>query len=429
MIRFDRRLFLGGASALLALPWLESLGAAQSAKRPRRFIAFFTPNGLPARDCKPIGPVHGVDWPAALAPLAPFADRVTIVGGLQNDVAEGEDAPHARGTGGFLTGARILGSETEIRSGISVDQRIVRASRPPTRFPSIELGLEGGAAIGDCDAGYSCAYQRNIAWAGPTSPLPKISSPRIFYDRLFAGTEVAATAKERERRRLLSASVLDVVREEARALEGSVSGLDRTRLDEYQTGLRELELRLDRLDHSSCSADEPRRIDDPAENAAAMIDLMAAAIRCDLTRVMTFMLANSGSSRSYSFIGVDADHHDLSHDDDDPEIAAQLSSVNRWQIEQFARLVSRLAEIPEGDGTVLDDSLLFLSSELSDGNRHDHHDLPVILAGGASGAITPGRWVEAPGRPIADLYLRFLHDFEIPDASFGDRGTSPLEVL
>jgi hypothetical protein len=434
----DRRKFLGGAAALIGLPFLESLAPraakAQANSPPKRLLVFYFPNGMHTSHWIPetIGPDYQLE--RALSPLAPFRDRITVISNLDNPAAEEvEDGPHARGTGSFLTATRVLKSEQNLQNGLSLDQALVQNLAPETRFPSLQVGLEGGAYGAGCDAGFSCAYQRNISWAGPASPLAKIVSPSVMFDRLFAGTDAAASLTEAARRRRLEKSVLDAVLEEAHGIETALGSSDRRKLDEYFSGLRELERRIEPMSGSgsSCLAVEPDLTSrDLSAHARAMADLMVAAFQCDLTRFVTFMLFNSGANQLFDFIGVHGAHHDVSHHDDDPERLDQYLAINTWQVAQFAYLVERLAAIEEPSGTLLDNSLLLLSSEISDGNRHDHVNLPVVLAGSAGGALRPGRHIRAPDRePIANLFLAILHAFGVPLATFGDHGNAPLGGL
>lgn len=430
-MKLDRRRFLGGAGALIALPWLESTARAAD-EAPQRFLSFYIPNGMYVPHWMPAATGANYELPPALASLAAVRSEVTVISGLANRSAHrDEDGAHVRGTGGYLTAVPILRSEERLGNAVSLDQQLVQALAPPTRFRSLQLGVESGSFTASCDAGFACAYQRTISWAGPATPLPLTTSPRIVFDRMFAGTDAAASAEQRAREKRLRASVLDTVRAEASSLAAKSGSADRRKLDEYFTGLRELEQRLTPAPSASCVAPElDREPLDPAAHTRAMCDLMIAAMMCDHTRFLTFMSAVSGSNRSYEFIGVHADHHDVSHHDDNPDKLEKYGAIAAWQVAQFAYLVGRMAAIEEMGGTLLDHSLLYFSSEISDGNAHDHVNLPVILAGRAGGKYHPGRHVKTrENEPIANLYLHILQSFGVAASSFGIDGTTPLGEL
>ncbi|MBI4815704.1 MAG: DUF1552 domain-containing protein [Deltaproteobacteria bacterium] len=434
MSLMSRRRFLFGAGAAVAIPYLESLGprVARAATTPKRFVVFYVPNGIQASDWKPENRGPELELAPALEPLRSLQSKLTLISGLANAPAQrDEDGAHARGTGSFLTSTAILRSEDRLENGVSVDQLIARGN-PDSRFPSLELGIDGGAFSGSCDSGYSCAYQRSLAWSGPSSPLPKIITPRVLFERLFGGTSVARTALDRARKSRQAASVLDSVRADAKSLSAELSSPDRRKLDEYLTSLRELEQRIFAPPTDVCSVPElgppPNR--DIPRHVREMSELMVAALRCDLTRVVTFMLATSGSNRSYSFMGVDGDHHDLSHHGRDADKLQKLRRIATWEVEQLAYLCRRMDEVEEGDGTLLDHSLVYCSSEISDGDLHNADDLPVILLGRAGGALCAGRHVRARDRePLANLYLTFLRYFDRPESRFGDDGTHELSEL
>lgn len=427
----NRRRFLGGAAALVALPALESLfwrrAVAQTMPVAQRLFVFYFPNGMHRRDWRPTTVGEDYELMPAMQSLAPIRDKVSIVTNLSMAPAEGGDGDHARGTGCFLTAVPILQSENRLQAGISLDQAIVRGTMPSTRYPSLQLGLERKPNAGACDAGYACAYQRSIAWSGPSSPLPNIASPDVLFRRLFAGTDATATGRDVLRRRRLAASVLDTVTEEASSLSTQLGTRDRRKLDEYLTGIRELELRVHaEAPAGTCVAPDPQttRATDVAAQTRLLIDLSVAAFQCDVTRTITFMLADSGSNRSYEFLGAKNSHHDASHHDEDDERLRDYRKIVTWEIEQFAYLARRLDAIDTSDGrTLLDECLLLCSSEISDGQRHEHHDLPVVLAGSAGGAFSTGEHIEAaPDEPIANLFLSVLHGFGVAEPTFGRDG-------
>lgn len=440
--RLSRRTFLKGAGAAMALPLLEAMlpqrARAQSAPAPRRLFAFYVPNGIHMPGWTPATTGSGYAMSPILQPLAPYRDDVLVLSGLSNYPAthQGDGGgDHARGTGSFLTCVHPVKTEgANISTGPSVDQVAADFLEGQTRLRSLELGCEGGGSTGGCDSGYSCAYTRNISWRTATTPMPKEVNPRSVYDRLFAGFDPGETAEQIAKRRRYKQSVLDFVLADAQQLSARVGSRDRAKLDEYMTAVRELELRLDgATDGPSC---EPfARPDgvpgDFQEHVRLMLDLVALAYQCDITRVASFMLGNGGSNRSYSFIGVSGAHHELSHHQGDASKHAALQTINTWEVQQLAYLLGKLKAAEDIDGnSVLDNTLVFFSSEISDGNSHSHYDLPVVLAGRGGGAVSPGRHVAYSGNPpIANLFISMLQSVGVSASSFGDDGSGPLGGL
>lgn len=425
---------------MLALPVLESMlgGFAQAAPTsgiPKRLLLFYMPNGVHMPAWRPTG--EGPVWQLSetLQPLAAVKDKLLVVSGLANRPGQ-PDGPgdHAAGTGSFLTATHVFKTEGEnIRNGISMDQVAANASGAQTPLPSLQLGLDGGGATGNCDSGYSCAYARNISWANSQTPLPKITEPRLVVDRLFAGVDPTATREQAARRRLYRKSVLDYVREDATRLQGRLGSTDRTKMEQYLTGIRELELRIEALENAPvCEAPGPYGdIPDAVAKSAIMNDLMVLSMQCDATRIISYMLSNAGSGRSYNFLGVSEGHHQISHHESLQANYDKLKLIERWEVEQFADLVRKMNAVQELDGsTLLDNSLVFMSSEISDGNRHNHTDLPVLVAGSGGGVLRQDRHiVYGQERPIADLFITMLRAMGVSINQFGDNGTGVLPEL
>ena len=436
----SRRHFLGGAGVAITLPFLESFRMnnplmADTHAPPKRILFYYIPNGIHMPSWTPNIVGQDYDLPYILEPIAPFQNQVSVLSGLANFPAF-PDGPgdHAAGTGSFLTATHVYKTEgDDIQNGISVDQVLANALNDETLFPSIQLGIEGGASVGGCDSGYSCAYSRNISWAGPQTPLPKIDNPAILFDRLFGGFDSGATVEEIERRKQHRLSVLDYVLEEATLLSGRVNSQDRQKLDEYLTAVREVERQIESLDtEQTCETPEyPDDDIDVVQHAQIMTDLMVLAFECDLTRNISFMMANAASNRSYDFLGIDGGHHDISHHQDDPQNFTKLETIGRWEVEQFTYLLDRLSQVQEADGSsLLDNSLVFFSSEIEDGNTHNHINLPVLLAGKAGGHLQGGThmvWEDSP--PIANLFISILDMYGVSVDSFGDDGTGLLTGL
>lgn len=445
--RFGRRAFLGGAAVAIGLPLLESLGprkAAHAGGAPptRRMLVFYVPNGAPEAAWTPATTGRDFALSPILSPLADLRSEVLVLSGLANRPAErvfrGDDAgagDHARGTGSFLTCARIRRTAgADLRSGVSADQVAAQAVGAATRFPSLQLAAAGGSVVGDCDAGYSCAYTANISWASPTRPLARLTSPLATFNRMFGGFDLRGTREEQARRRVYSTSVLDLVAADASRLSGRLGASDRARLDEYLTSVREVERRVadaTPLPAGCAVPDAPPSGVSFASDVDRMCELMALAFQCDLTRVISFMIDNSGGNHRYDFVGARGGHHELSHHQGDPDKIRQLVAISTWQVERFASLARRLRDLRGPDGTsLLDETTALFSSEISDGNAHTHDRLPVLLAGRCGGQFDTGRHVAyASERPLANLYVSQLRAVGARVDRFGDDGDGALEDL
>ena len=435
--RISRRTVLRGAGAALALPWLEAmtpLAAAAEPSRgaiagPKRMAFFYVPNGVHMPDWRPKKEGKDFELPPILQPLAPVKDQLLVLSGLEqhNGKALG-DGPgdHARSLSSFLTGAHpYKTSGANIKVGISADQVAAMAIGGRTRLPSIELGIERGGQSGNCDSGYSCAYSSNISWRSESTPMAKEVNPRFVFDRLFGGRGKTGTAAEQSKRARYEQSILDYVLEDAQSLRGRIGNNDRRKVDEYLNSVREIEQRIAR-------AETPVKLDgglarpsgvpnDYPEHVRLMFELIALAFQTDTTRICTFMFANEGSTRPYPFIDVPEGHHDLSHHGNDPKKHAKIRKINRFHIEEFGRLLTRLKSIREGDRSVLDNSMIVYGSGIGDGNRHNHNDLPIVMAGRGCGTIKPGRHVEYPrNTPLNNLFLSMLDRMDASVDVLGD---------
>ena len=430
-----RRAFLGGAATALSLPFLESLSpwsAAKAQTTPVRLLFYYVPNGIHMPDWTPTTTGAGYTLPYILEPLANVREQVLVLTGLANRSGQyNEPGDHARGTGSFLTCTRpIRGDGSTLDVDISVDQVAAQALGAETTFPSLQLGLQGGTSSGSCDSGYSCAYSRNISWANASTPLPKMVDPQLVFDRLFAGYDPLASAEEIARRKEKRLSVLDHVLEQANSLQARLSRSDKLKLDQYMTGVRELELRIDTEETPCFPPGRPTGNEDLSAQVRIMSDLMVTAFQCDLTRFSSFMLGNAGSNRSYNFLGITGAHHELSHHQNNPANHDKLRIIDRWEIEQFAYLLEGMAAIPEGDGSLLDNTLVYFSSEIEDGNAHRHYNMPVLLAGSGGGAVSSGRHLDLGAEtPVADLFVSMLQAAGVDTDSFGADSTGPLTQI
>jgi hypothetical protein len=440
-MHLSRRTLLRGLGATLALPLLDSMVPAltalnRTAAAPvRRFGVFFVPNGMsmPYWSPKAEGPL--IELPPTLKLLTAFKDRLLLCGGLDDEAANlvkgGGD--HARSAGTFLTCVPYkLTAGADVFAGVSMDQLAARELGKVTEIASLELGIESNAMLGSCDGGASCAYTNTIAWRTPTTPLPPENDPRAVFERLF-GTSGSTDPEARLDRMRRDRSVLDVVSDSLGNLERRIGRGDRMKLDEYLTAVRDAGRRIAMAEQHSRelpSVDQPLGIpSNYGEHAKLMTDLLALAYQTDLTRISTFMLAREVSSRAYPEIGVSDSHHPLSHHQDRPENLERLHKVNSYHMQQFARFVEKLATTPEGDGTLLDSTLLLYGTAISDSNTHFHDDLPIALIGGKATGITGNRYIRYPkGTPLANLHLTLLDKLGVHVEKFGD-ATGPVQNL
>lgn len=437
-LALDRRTLLRGGAAALALPWLDAMvpALARPPKQPVRCLFVFSPNGMNQQQWRPRGDGPDAKFEATLAPLQPLQSRLTVFRGLAIDAgfAHG-DGPgdHARSASSYLTCAhpRKTGG-ADIHVGVSIDQQIAAQVGSATAFASLELGLERGAAAGICDSGYSCAYSNNVSWRTASVPVAKETEPRAVFTRLFGdpqqASDAAAAAAEARTRR----SLLDLVAGDAKALRGALGAADRQKLEQFLTSVRELEQRLERVDRAEPQVAVPGGLLERggyAEKLALMYELVALAFATDKTRVVTLMLGNGGSNRSYKFLDVPDGHHDLSHHGKKEEKLAALAKINRFQVEQLAAFLQRLVAQRDGDGDLLQQSLVVFGSGLGDGDRHNHDDLPVLLAGEGGGVARGRGHVVLPGKatPMANLHLAVARAMGCKDERFAD-SVEPLPL-
>jgi len=421
---------------MIALPLLEAMAAPRAfalqnkPETPRRMVFVYVPNGVHMPTWKPTA--TGVDYvlPTTLEPLAPFRDSLLVLSGLVHDKARANgDGPgdHARASAAFLTGCQPFKTDgSSIRVGTSVDQIAAARIGEATRLRSLEIGLEGGSQSGQCDSGYACAYSSNLSWSTPHTPCPKETDPRHVFDRLFRDGDENETKEVRAQRLKRRASILDWVRDDAKSLDKRLGANDRRKLDEYLSSVRELERRIEASASGRANGvpDSARPTSAPAnvtEHLHLLSDLLALALVNDTTRIATFSFANEGSNRSYAFLGVPEGHHDISHHGNEPDKLAKIQLVNRFHVEQFAYLLAKLRAAQEGDGDVLANSMIVFGSGIGDGNRHNHDDLPILLAGDGGGRVASGRHMQvAKDTPVANLFVTLLEKMDVPVARHGD---------
>jgi Protein of unknown function (DUF1552) len=434
-LHLSRRAVLKGMGALVALPWLEAmmprtlLGASSPVAAPRRMAFMYVPNGIDMANWTPAAEGALTALPATLRPLVPFQKDLLVLSGLTlNTARPNGDGPgdHARAMASFLTGRQARKTHgADIRLGISVDQLAAQKIGHLTRFASLEIGCEGGKSSGNCDSGYSCAYSANLAWRTESSPVAKEVNPRQVFERLFSAP--SKSDDKAARRERYKQSILDFVGEDARQLKSRLGGTDQRKLDEYLTGVREIEQRLDRVEKTvdlaaPAGAARPTGVPkDYREHLRLMADMLVLAFQTDLTRVATFVFANDGSNRSYRDYGVSEGHHDMSHHGGSKDKKAKVQKINQFHIEQMAYLLGKLKSIKEGNATLLDNCMLVYGSGISDGNRHNHNELPILMAGSGGGTLKTGRHIRyAKETPLMNLYLNMLDRMDIHVDSFGD---------
>lgn len=422
----SRRTFLKGIAGTLALPSLQSIAqaapAAAVAAAPTRLAFVYIPNGVNLDLWQPKGADHLSE---SLSPLTSLRQHFSVMRGLDHKHANanGDGAgDHARANATFLTGVQARKtSGADIRLGVSVDQIAAQQLGHLTRLPSLELSTDPPRRSGGCDSGYSCAYQYNLSWRGEATPAPAERDPRLVFEKMFG----SGNAKEDARRRIHQKSVLDFILDDAKRLNHRLDGSDKAKMDEYLTSVRDVESRIQQAEKFRVEAPEHLRPNGVPEtykdHIRTMYDMMVLAFQTDTTRVATYLLAHDGSNRTFGEIGVTDAHHQLSHHRGDPETLRKIALIDKFYVEQFAYFLEKMRSIQEGSGTLLDHSMIVYGGGIADGNRHNHNDLPVLLAGGGSGSLKQGRIIQAPtGTPMTNLYLSLLDRMNVKAEKIGD---------
>lgn len=421
----------------MALPLLESMipaGALRAAtpSLPRaRLACIYVPHGAVMSRWTPKTEGTGFEFPEILRPLEPFRERVNVVSGLTLPLAYGQDASaganHTRSSAVFLSGASPgVGSEAEL--GITADQVAAKQIGQDAALPSLELSIEDGSL--SCGTGLSCAYRNTISWQGSKAPLPMENNPQVVFERLFGD---GATETERAARRAQARSLLDSVSTELVSLQRTLPAGDRNRLDRYLTDVREVERRID-LATQQVPANlrlppAPSGVPDDFEtHIKLMFDLQVLAWQADITRVTTLMFAKEVSNAVYPASGIRDPFHNLSHHSNIPENIAKLAQLQQYHVRTLGYLLQKLRDTPDGEGTLLDHSIVLYGSGMSNSNQHDHHPLPILVAGGACGKLRGGRHIRTdPRTPLSNLLLSILHKLDVPAKSFGD-STGMVEI-
>jgi hypothetical protein len=439
----NRRHFLRGVGASIALPAFASLGPTRLFAAEGPTAVATTASGAPLRAAFvyfPNGAIPGSWWPSGegseftfkrtLQPLESLKNQIQILGGLNHKTAEGGPdgaGDHARGNGTFLTGVRLNKSATNVRAGVSIDQVMAREVGHVTRFPSLELASDSVRKAGACDSGYSCAYQHNISWSSPTTPMTAESNPRLAFERLFGSGAPGQRQASLKRRRQEQRSILDFALEDARSMQRRLGSEDQEKLDQYLTSVREIESRIEKAEQFGDARDPSIEtpIGVPAEYTEyvqLMFDMLVLAFQTDSTRIATLMLAHDGSNRSFDQIGISEGHHDLTHHQNRKDWVEKVADIDLWYVRQFARFLEKLETTKDLDGkSVLHNSMIVYGSGNADANRHTHDNLPLVLAGSGGGRLTAGRYVKHGSKPMTNLFLTIADTMGMRDLKrFGD---------
>ncbi|HYL99502.1 MAG TPA: DUF1552 domain-containing protein [Blastocatellia bacterium] len=434
--RLGRRTFLKGMGVSVALPMLDAmvpaLGFARgNAVKPAVRLAFsYVPNGIIMDQWTPKVEGKAFEFTRVLKSLEPFRGDLLVLSGLadRNGNALGDGAgDHARAGASFLTGVHCKKTAgSDIHAGVSADQIAATQMESVTRFASIELGCEDSNTVGNCDSGYSCAYTNSISWRTPTTPMPPEVNPRSAFERLFGTADLSLDPATRARRAGYRKSILDLVTADTQSLTKTLGPSDRRKMDEYLSAVREIEQRIEGAEKDTRqvkpSIDKPAGIPfDFRDYVKLMYDLQVVAFQSDLTRVSTLIIGREGSTRVYPEINIPDPHHPLTHHRGNLEWIEKVTRINTLHVELFAYFLGKLKSTRDGDGTLLDRSLLVYGSGLSDGNRHKHEDLPILLAGHGGGSLKPGRHlVFEQETPIANLYMALLDRMGVEPERIGD---------
>lgn len=428
-----RRKFLGGAGGIVSLPFLESLlprkAWAENSPAPKRFIVYYVPNGRNQDTFRPTKAGRDFDLPRALSPLMPLKDYLTVLSGFNDATSQTTvTCDHAKAAGPALTGMPIL-KGFEANNGISIDQQMVKALNLNTQFKSLQW-TAAKAGVGDCNA--AAFYTQAISWADANTPLGPLTTTLQAFNQLFAGYDPKATEAQKALRLASQKSVLDFVQKDAKSLAARMNAADKIKVDEYFTGVREIERRIS-LKTNTCGTEPPNppnNMNHP-DTVKAFNDLMALAIKCDMTRIITFMLEYEVSYRVYEFLFPgqgSAGHHSLSHFANDAQ-KEQLVQVETWETTMFLDLANKLKAIPEGEGTVLDNTILMLWAGMGQGAFHDHGNVAMAMLGKGGGKINAGQHIQGNGAPIGDIHVSLLNAMGVKTEKFGAFGTKNVNGL
>ena len=437
-----RRQFLRGAGACLALPVFESFASISKAAAapsalattasgmPLRMAFLATPDGVNLDSWRPKGKGTDYQLGKTFEPVAHLKDKFQVFTGFAqaNAAALGDGGgDHARANAAFLTGAHpFKTSGADFRNGVSVDQVAAQQIGNLTRLSSLQLGCESGRIQGNCDTGYSCAYQHNLSWASPTLPMAPEVNPRAVFEQIFGSGKSAERQTNLLRRQARRQSILDLVMEDTQSMSRRLGSNDRHKLEEYLDSVRSVEQQIENAERFTLPTTEmqppPGIPKDYQEHMRLMLDLLAISFQTDSTRLATFPLAHEGSNRSFPELGISEGHHHLSHHKGKQDYLEKIAIIDKFYMQQLAYFVEKLDSLKDPDGSsVLENSMVLYGCGISDGNRHDHYDLPIVIAGNGGSALTPGRHVDY-GRdvPMCNLFLSMLDRMGVQVDRFGD---------
>jgi hypothetical protein len=428
----DRRNFLRGAGAVLALPLLDAMTPAFAApnKRVARLTFMYVPNGINLAMWTPAGTGTDFALSPTLSALEPFRDQVNVLSGLSLHAADRMNdgaGDHSRATGGFLSGCHAKRTQgADLFLGITADQVAAKSLGKGNLLPSLELAIDDRNVAPLCDEGYTCAYSNTLSWSSATTPLPMENNPRLVFERLFGegGDVKQRTIRIREDR-----SILDAVTGSMRQLQSKVGASDRLRLDQYFDAIRQVETRLQRIEAQNAAsptfgAGVNRPLGAPEkfqDHIRLMFDLQVLAFQADITRISTVMFARETSGRSYPEVGVPDGHHSVSHHDNNPEKLAKIAKIDAYHVQQAAYFMQKLHDTSDGEASLLDNSMILYGAGISNGNIHNHDHLPVFLSGGGAGQLKGARHVEfKDGTPLANVLRSMLDKAGVPCDSLGE---------
>jgi Protein of unknown function (DUF1552) len=435
----ERRSFLRGVGSTFALPFLDAMTPAfgAPAKAVPRLSFMYVPNGANMAAWTPVGSGKDFAFSPTLKSLEPFRDRVNVLSGLALHSADRLNdgaGDHSRATGAFLSGCHAKRTQgADLYLGITADQIAAKVIGKDNLLPSLELAIADRKTSPLCDEGYTCAYSNTLSWSSPTTPLPVENNPRLVFDRLFGE---GGDARQRGYRLRENRSILDSVTESMKQLQGSLGAPDRSRVDQYFDAIRQVELRLQRVEaqnaHSpnlgegiSRPLGSPEKFED---HIRLIMDLEVLAFQSDISRVTTLMFAAERSGRSYPEAGVPDSHHSVSHHDNNPERLAKVARIDAYHVQQVAYFMGKLREVQDGDGTLLDHSMLLYGAGISNGNVHDHSPLPILLCGGGAGKLEGGRHIQFKNEPpLSNVVRAVLEKAGVHTDSLGE-STSIADV-
>lgn len=431
----SRRTVLRGMGVTLALPLLDGMVPAftrlnAAVASPIRFGVVYVPNGIMMPNWTPATEGAGFEFTPTLKPFEPYRNQLTVITGLDGVAGPGA---HAGAATRFLTDTPAKQDNTELLCSISVDQQIANVIGKETQLTSLEVSVEGRDFAGSCDVGFSCAYTNTVSWKNPTTPLPMENDPRAIFERMF-GDGGTTDASARLARMKTDQSILDSITEKAGSLSSRLGNSDRNKINQYLDAIRDIERRIQKAEEQSARSipvvEQPAGVPGTyEEHAKLLFDLQLLAFQADMTRVTSFMMGREISGRSYPEIGVPDAHHPISHHQNDPDKLVKLGKINLFHTTLFAYYLDKLAKTPEGDGTLLDHTLMYYGAGMSDSNAHSPQNLPLVLVGGANGKLKGGQHVKFQKQPIANLHLTLMDKFGVADLEKFGNSTGRIEAL